>query len=149
MMFFGCVAKMVKNHAGLYSRNSAGGINLKNLRHVLGEIENDSDVAALASERCAGTSTKEWRAELAAESDRRKNIVKIPGKNHSDRNLTVVGAIGRVKSASATIKADFALNPGSQGIAQSGGINESGLRRWRRDLIRIRFNGYKLRGLRR
>ncbi len=149
MMFFCGIAQMIENQPGLHSSNSAGGINLQDLRHILGEIENDSDVAALASERCAGTSTKKRRAKLAAKSHRRTHIVNIPGKNYSDRNLAVVGAVGCVKSTRATIKADFALNLGSKSVAQSGGINKCGLRRLRRDGIGVRFNGHQRRGLRR
>jgi hypothetical protein len=48
MMFFSGVAKTIEDHSGLDSRDAADGINLKDFGHVLGEIDNDREVAALA-----------------------------------------------------------------------------------------------------
>jgi hypothetical protein len=47
-MFFSGVAKTIEDHSGLDSGDTADGINLKDFCHVLGEIDNDRDVAALA-----------------------------------------------------------------------------------------------------
>jgi hypothetical protein len=48
MVLFGGGAESVEDDSGLYAGDAAGGIDFENARHVLGEIENDGDVAALA-----------------------------------------------------------------------------------------------------
>ena len=48
MMFFSGVAKAIEDHSGLNSCDTADGIKLKDFCHVLGEIDDDCDVAALA-----------------------------------------------------------------------------------------------------
>ena len=59
-MFFGGVAEVVENDAGLHAGDAAGGIDLENPRHVLGEVEDDGDVAALAGERGAAAAAEQW-----------------------------------------------------------------------------------------
>ena len=84
-----------------------------------GEIEDDGDVAALPGKRCATAAAKQRRAELTAERDRGKNIVGIARKYDSDRNLAVVGAVGRVERAAAAVKADFAAESVAQSFGQA------------------------------
>ena len=69
------------------------------LRHVLGEVENDGDVAALAGERGAAAAAEQRRAEFAADGDGGEDVVGIVGKNDADGNLAVVGAVGGVEGA--------------------------------------------------
>src|SRR5579884_4448433 len=59
MMFFGGVAEMVQNDSRLHSGRAALGVDLQNLSHVLREIEDDRNVAALSSQRRATTTTEE------------------------------------------------------------------------------------------
>jgi hypothetical protein len=47
MMLFSGVAQTIEDHSGLDPRDAADGVNLKDFRHVLREIDNDRDVAAL------------------------------------------------------------------------------------------------------
>jgi hypothetical protein len=67
VMLFGGVAESVEDDSGLHAGDAAGGIDLENARHVLGKIEDDGDVAALAGERSAAAAAEERRAEFAAE----------------------------------------------------------------------------------
>jgi len=103
---------VIEHDSGLDAGDAAGRIDLKNLRHVLGEVENNRYVAALAGERCAPAPAEEWRTELAAERDRRQDIVNIAGKDYADGDLAVVGAVGRVEGTAAGIKPDLAANLG-------------------------------------
>jgi hypothetical protein len=67
--FSAAARRCVEHDSGLYAGDAAGGIDFENPRHVLGKIEDDGDVAALAGERRAGAAAEERRAELAAERD--------------------------------------------------------------------------------
>ncbi len=58
VMFFGGVAEVVEDNSGLNAGDAAFGIDFENARHVLGEIQHDGDVAALAGQGCASTATK-------------------------------------------------------------------------------------------
>ena len=109
MVFFGGGAQSVEHDSGLYAGDAAGGIDFENPRHVLGKIEHDGDVAALAGKRRAAAAAQQRRAELAAERDRGENIVGIAGKHYADGNLAVVGAVGGVERAGAAIETDFAI----------------------------------------
>ncbi len=48
MVLFGGDAEMVEHDSGLNPGDTVGGVDFENPRHVLGKIEDDSDVAALA-----------------------------------------------------------------------------------------------------
>jgi hypothetical protein len=48
MVLFGGSAESIKDDSGLHAGDAAGGIDFKNPRHVLREIENYGDVAALS-----------------------------------------------------------------------------------------------------
>ena len=129
MVLFGGGAEIVEHDSGLHAGDAAGGIDFENPRHVLGKIEDDGDVAALAGERRAAAAAEQRRAELAAEGDRGQNVVGIAGEHDADGNLAVVGAVGRVESACAAVETDFsAANLCAQGFGQACGIHLRGLR---------------------
>jgi len=112
VIFFGGVAKVIEHNSGLDAGDAAGRIDLKNLRHVLGEVENNRYVATLSGERCASATAEKRRTELAAERDGGKYIVHVARKNHANRHLAVVRAVGRVQGAAAGIEPDLAANLG-------------------------------------
>src|SRR5579864_3919408 len=107
MVFFRSIAQIIEDYARLYSRNSPHRINLHNLGHVLAEIENHGDVAALSGERSAAATAEDGRAKFTGKRDCRNNIVDIVRKNHSDGDLAVVGPVGCVESAAPVVEADF------------------------------------------
>jgi ribosomal protein L35AE/L33A len=45
-------------------------------------------------------------------------------KNDADRDLAVIGTVGRVEGAAAVVKANFAANMGAESLSQSGCIFE-------------------------
>ena len=128
VMFLSGVPQMIENHTWLDAGNAAGRINFQNASHVFGKIQHDSDVAALASKRCASATTKEGSAELAAERDTGQNIIRVPGKHQPDRNLTVAGSIGGVEGAAGAIKANLAAHLTAQGRLQPRRIHDGGFR---------------------
>ena len=90
MVFLGCGAEIVEDDSRLHAGDAAGGIDFENPRHVLGEIEDDGDVAALPSQRRAAAAAKQRSAELTAQRDSGENIIIVAREHYSDRNLAVV-----------------------------------------------------------
>ena len=117
MMFFGGVAEVIEDNAGLDARDAAFGIDLQNLSHVPGEIEHDRDIATLAGQRSSSATAKERSAEFTANGDGREDVIRIARKNYADGNLAVVGAVSGVESAAAIIEADFTTNAGRRASA--------------------------------
>ncbi len=76
--------------------------------HVLREIEDHGDVAALAGKRGAAAAAEDRSAILARQRDGGDDVIDIAGKNYADRNLTIVGAVGGVQGAAAGVETDFA-----------------------------------------
>jgi len=130
MVLFSGSAESVEHDSGLNARDTAGGIDLKNPRHVLREIEDDGDVAALSGERRAAAAAKQRRTKLAAQRNRGENIVSIAGQYDADGDLAVVGAVGGVEGTGAAIEADILANPAAkfsaQGFCQSSGVHQRG-----------------------
>jgi hypothetical protein len=116
VIFLGGVAKMIENNSGLHACDAARRIDLENLGHVLREIEDDGDIAALPGKRSSSTAAEQWRAEITTESDRRENVIRIAGKNNSDRDLTIVRSVGCIKSAALIVEADVTAEMLAQGF---------------------------------
>src|SRR5437588_10829504 len=77
MMLFRGVAQMVEHNAGLHAGDAAYGIDLEDLSHVLCEVEDDRDVAALPRERSASSAAENGSTEVAADGKRGENVVGI------------------------------------------------------------------------
>jgi hypothetical protein len=127
VIFLGGVAKMVEDDSGLDAREAALGIDLENVAHVLREIEDDGNVAALSGERCASTAAKQGRAELAAGFNRSKDVGGVTRENNADRDLAIVGAVGGVESACTVIESDVPANTALQEFSESDCIRRFGL----------------------
>jgi hypothetical protein len=122
VMFFGGVAEVIEDDSGLYAGDAAGRVDFEDLRHVLGEIEDDGDVAALSGEGRASAAAEQGSVEFAAEGDGGEDVVGIVRENYPDGDLAVIGAIGSVESAGTGVKADFAANLAAQGLGQPRGV---------------------------
>jgi hypothetical protein len=127
MVFFGSGAEMVEHNPWFHASDAADGIDFQNPRHVLGEIEDDGNVAALAGEGCASTAAEQWRAEIAAEGDGGENILGIAGNYNANRDLAIVGAVSGVESAGAAIEPDFTANSLTQRFRQAQSVDLRGL----------------------
>jgi hypothetical protein len=121
-MFFGGIAEVVENYSGLDAGYAALGIDFKDIAHVLREIENNGDVTALACERGASAAAEEWSAEFTAGGDCGEDIVGVAGKNYSDGDLSIIGAVGGVERARGVIEADLSAKAGTQSFGEPGSI---------------------------
>src|SRR6185437_6301510 len=123
VVFFRRVAELVEHNSRLHAGDASDGINLQNLRHVLGEIQNNGCVAALASQRSSRAAAKQRSAVLAADGDGGNYGVIIAGENHSDGDLPVAGTIGAIKRAAAAIETHFSAKIAAESGFESGGIH--------------------------
>src|ERR1700683_4443870 len=122
VMFFSGVAKGVEHDSGLHTGDAAGRVDFEDLIHIAGKIEDDRDVAALSCERGSAAAAEERSGEFAAERDRGDYVFDVAGKNYLDRNLAVVGTVGRVEGAAGGVEADIALKVGAKFFGKSGSI---------------------------
>jgi len=122
-VLLGCGAEVVQDHARLDAGDAALGIDFEDARHVLREIKHDRHIAALSGERGASAAGKQRRAMFAAQGNRGENVFGVARDYDSDRNLTVVGTVGRIEGAAAGVKADFAAQMAAEGGFESSGVN--------------------------
>ena len=108
MMFFGSVAEMIEHHSGLDPGNAPRRIDLQDVAHVLREIQDHGNVAALAGKRGAASAAEDGRAILARQRDCGDDVIDIARQNYADRNLAIVGAVGGVQGAAAGVETDLA-----------------------------------------
>ena len=119
VMFFGGVAEVVEDDAGLHAGDAAGGIDLENARHVLGEVEDDGDVAALSGEGGAAAAAEHGRIEFAAEGECGEDVVGVVRENYADGDLAVVRTVGRVEGAAAVVEANVSTQMFTQSLGES------------------------------
>src|ERR1700752_1299029 len=122
VIFFGGVAGLIQNFSGLDARDAAFGIDLEDISHVLREVEDDGDVAALSGKGCAAATTEQRSAELAANGDGGKDVVGVTRENYADGYLAVVRTVGGVEGATAIVEFNVAADLASQGFVQPQGI---------------------------
>jgi len=134
-MNFGTVAQRVEDDAGLDASVFLLNVKLKNLIHVLREIQNHRDVAGLSGKACARASGENGSAEFSACGDRRDHISGIARNNEADRNLTIIRRVGGIECATAAIEAHFAAHAALQFALEFGGlrkrVNCLSVRAWR------------------
>ncbi len=104
------ILQRIQHNAWLDTRKFLVGINFQYLVHVLGEIENHGNVAALACEACSSTTRQHRRAELTAGGNGSNYIVSIAGNYQSNWDLPVIGTVSGVKCPAATIEPDFTVD---------------------------------------
>jgi hypothetical protein len=90
VVHFGRVAQRIENQTRLNPGETLNRIDFQNPVHVLGEVENDGDVAALPRQARAGASRQNRRAVLPAHGHRRDNVVGVLGDNKTDWDLSVI-----------------------------------------------------------
>ncbi len=83
---------------------------VKIFRHV----HHDRDVAALSGQARAAAARQNGRAMAPRGQDNLGDVLHIARDHDADRHLAIVRTIGRVKRATAIIKADFAADFGAQ-----------------------------------
>ncbi len=126
VMLLGGGAKVVEDYSRLNAGDAALGIDLENLRHVLREIEDDGHVAALAGQGSSASAGEERSVMVAAEGDGGEDVFFVARNDYADRNLAVVGAVGRVKGAGAGVEADFSAEMAVKGGFEGRGVEVGG-----------------------
>ena len=121
------VTQRIKDDARLDSSETLNRIDLEDSVHVLREIEDHRDVAALARETGTSAPGQHRCAVPPAHGNSRDHIVGISRHDEPDRNLSVVRAIGRVQRAAAAVEAHLAADGTLQRMFEVGrfrkGIN--------------------------
>ena len=73
---------------------------------------------------------------VTAEGNGSEDIFSITGNDGTDRNLAIVGAVGRVESAAARVEANFSAQVTAKSGFQREGVELRGLSRGWRDILR-------------
>jgi hypothetical protein len=115
------VAEVVENDAVLAAGDAAVRIDLKDARHVLREVEDDGDVAALSGEGSAAASTEHRSVEFAGEGECGEDVVGVVRENYANGDLAVVGSVGRVEGARAVVKSNVSCQSAAKLFAQGFG----------------------------
>ena len=122
---------MIEDDAGLDARDAALGIDFENARHVLRKVEDDGGVAALSGKRGASAAGEQRSAVVAAEGNGGENVFFVARNYDADRNLAVVGAVGRVEGAAARVEANLSAKVAAEGGFKRRGVELRGSgRRW-------------------
>ncbi len=121
VIFFGGVSQLIEDDSGLHAGDAPTGIDLEDLSHVLREIEDDGDVAALSGERGASAAAEERSIEFATGRNGREHIIGVGGNDDANRNLPVVGAVCRVERTSAVVETNFPANLRTQTFGECVG----------------------------
>ena len=100
----------VEDDAGLNTGELMFGIDLEDLVHVLGEIEDDGDVAALSGETGSSAAREDGSAVFSAQGDGGDDVCFVAGDDQADGDLAVVRRVGGVHGAASAVEADFAAH---------------------------------------
>ena len=108
------LAQVIEDHARLNPSHPLLRVKLQDVRHVLREVDDDGNIAALARQRGSAASAKDGRSKFPGQGHRRQHIFHIAGKHNSKRDLAIIRTVGGVQGAAAVIKAHFATNVSAQ-----------------------------------
>ena len=125
---FDFLLQFIQDKTRLDPRQLALHVNLEHAIHVLREINDHRNVAALSRQARPAAATGDRRAELAAGRDGGYDIAAVARDHHTDRNLAIIRAVGRIKSAVPIAEAHFATDSGAQCALERAGINLSDVR---------------------
>ena len=118
------VADTVEHDAGLDVDGPCFGVDGSHAVHVFGEVEDDGDVAALASERGAGSTREDGSVEGAADGHGGEDVGFITGDDDADGDVAVVRAIGGVEGFRGGVKADFSADLRAELLLEFFGLGE-------------------------
>src|SRR5690349_10187094 len=108
VMFLPRIPQCIKHNARLHSRIFLLIVQLDDLIHVLREVKNYGNIAALPRETRASTPREHGSAKLPANSHGFNAIVLVSWDDHTNRDLPIVGPIGCVQSTAAVVEAHLA-----------------------------------------
>ena len=103
--------------------NFSCGVQLPDAVHVLREIEDHGDVAALSRQRRAAAAREDRRAVFARQSDGGDDVVGVARNHDADRHLAIVRGVGRVQRARAVVETNLAADFATKLGGEDGGID--------------------------
>jgi hypothetical protein len=107
------VAQGVQDDAGLDAGDHLSRIDLENIAHIPGHIDDDGGVAGLPGQASSASAGKQRDSIAPAELDGLDDILYVAGKHYTDGHLTVIRAICRVERPAPLIKAHLAADAGA------------------------------------
>ncbi len=107
----GGVAQPVEGAAGLDPRRAVLGVDRLDRGEVLGEVDDDPDVARLAGQAGAPAAAGQRHAVLTARGDRRHDVVEGLRHDDTERHLAVVRRVRGVGGPAAVVEAHLPLDP--------------------------------------
>jgi len=98
VVFLGFISQCVQDDARLDPGESPLRIDLKDLVHVLGEVQHHRDIAALSGKTRAGPAGQDRGAVFLARSHSRDHILVIAWNDQTDGNLPVIRTVRAYKA---------------------------------------------------
>src|SRR5262245_9395421 len=135
MKRLGSIAEGIEHHSGLHAREPLDRINLEDLVHVLREIQDDRDVAALAGKARPCAAGQHRGAEFPADGNCRHDVIAVTRNDEADRDLSIVRAVGGIERTAGAVEAHLAAYLPLQLTLEFGGFLE------RVDGFRVRAEG--------
>jgi hypothetical protein len=121
---FGSSAQRIEHDARLDARKSAARVHVEDRIHVLAEVEDDGDVAALAGKAGPGAARENRRLVRPTRRDGGRHIGGVARNDEADRNLAVVRGVGCIKRTAAAIEPHFAANRALQIAFELGSLRK-------------------------
>jgi hypothetical protein len=100
----------IANYAELDRRCPPGGVKRHDTVEIFGEINDDSNVAALPSETGATAAPHNGHTALPAGLHGRYDVVERTRNDHAHRHLPVHGQVGGIERATILVESDFPCN---------------------------------------
>ena len=110
MMFFRRVPQVVEYASRFNACDFFLRVQLENAIEILGHIHDYGNITALPCETGAPAPGKHRRAVPAAGGNGCNDIIDGFWNDHTDRNLTIIRAVGCIQGAAAIVKTHFAPN---------------------------------------
>ena len=117
------LAEVIEDQAGLHAGEAALGIDLDDLVQVLGEVDDHGDVAALAGEARAAAVREHRGAVIAADAHRLDDVVGCARDDDADRQLSIVGAAGRIERAVAGPEPHLSLDCAAEVVLEAADVD--------------------------
>src|ERR1700687_423077 len=122
----------VENNSRLDPSNATRRIDFEDARHVFRKVEDDGRVTTLPGKGRTAAACQQRSAVVTAEGNGGEHVFFVAGNYDTDRDLAVIGAVGRVKGTATRIKANLSAKMAPEGGFKGGGVELLGLgRRWR------------------
>jgi hypothetical protein len=100
-------AEVVVDDTGLDACPTLFGVDLDDVAHVLGEIDDDGVVGGLACEAGAATARHDGHAEFFGGTDNGLDVIGVAGDGDADGDHLVHGGVGGVQESVVAVHADL------------------------------------------